>query len=93
MGNCFHGKNYKELSDEVSAIRILDFNSSDDFDGAGFEEMCSELSCCARARYVCGKENEFFEKVYNAYKAGGWPCGWDDGKIIVYVPEDKYKKA
>ena len=92
-GIVYGEENYKDLSKEIRNIRIHELQTSDDFDGGGYEEMCSELSCCAQARYVCGKENKFFEQVYSAYKAGGWPCGWDDGKIIVYVPEDKYKKA
>jgi len=84
---------YKDLSSEVQNIIIPRLKTTDDYNGSIYEEMSNELICCAQARYVCGKENKFFEHVYSAYKAGGWPCGWDDGKIIVYVPEDKYKKA
>lgn len=49
------------------------------------EEIMSELNLCARSRFVCGKENAFFESVYRAYKMGAWPCGYRNGKIIVYV--------
>lgn len=34
-------------------------------------------------------ENAFFESLFKAYKLGGWPCGWKNGKIIVYVPAKK----
>lgn len=31
-------------------------------------------------------KNDFFEQLFKIYSLGGWPCGWDNGKIIVYVP-------
>lgn len=43
---------------------------------------------CVQSRLVCGKNNRFFESLFEAYCLGGWPCGWDNGKIIVYVPEN-----
>ena len=49
------------------------------------EEIEAELLLCAKSRLVCGKENTFFEKLFKAYSHGMWPCGWNNGKIIVYV--------
>ncbi|MGL4106952.1 hypothetical protein [Clostridium paraputrificum] len=35
-----------------------------------------------------GKKNNFFEKIFEAYLSGGWPCGWSGdyqkGKLKVF---------
>lgn len=49
------------------------------------EEIRSEIELCVQSRFICGKENVFFESLFKAYKLGGWPCGWKNGKIIVYT--------
>ena len=60
-------KNYRELSKEIRSIRVHELKTSDDFYLDGYEEILNELTCCVRARYVCGKENrsslvtEFFK--------------------------------
>lgn len=45
---------------------------------------------CALNRLVNGKTDNFYEKIFEVYKQGGWPCGWKGtypiGEIIVYVP-------
>lgn len=40
---------------------------------------------CAKSRLVGGKENTFFESLFKAYSLGSWVCGWQAGKIMVYV--------
>ncbi|WP_160323676.1 hypothetical protein, partial [Defluviitalea phaphyphila] len=42
-----------------------------------WEEVYCDLIDCARTRAIQGKTNKFFEKIFEVYKAGGWPCGWD----------------
>ena len=82
--------NYKNLSDEVDGIDISEVirieYTVDDYDVQ--EEINNEIELCVKSRFVCGKENVFFERLFKAFKLGGWPCGWNNGKIIVYIPEN-----
>ena len=82
--------NYKNLSDEVDGIDISEVTrieyTVDDYDVQ--EEINNEIELCVKSRFVCGKENVFFERLFKAFKLGGWPCGWNNGKIIVYIPEN-----
>lgn len=84
----YQQENYAELSKivdestEVTCETEIEFDIDDD---DVIEEIIAELDLCARSRFVCGKENAFFESVYKAYKMGAWPCGYRNGKIIVYV--------
>ncbi|WP_121616340.1 cytoplasmic protein [Virgibacillus halodenitrificans] len=54
------------------------------------EEVEGDLTMCALNRLVNGKIDNFYERIFEIYKQGGWPCGWKGaypiGKIIVYVP-------
>lgn len=80
-------ENSTDLCKIINAIRIPKINVNDrieDFDIV--EEMEYELILCSKSRFICGKNNVFFEKVFKAYKLGAWPCGYENGKIIVYVP-------
>lgn len=83
----YQQENYAELNKVVRELDILDDAeieyTIDDEDV--IEEIEAELEQCAKCRFVCGKENAFFESVYKAYKMGAWPCGYRNGKIIVYV--------
>lgn len=87
--------NYKHLSDEVDGIDISEIKrieyTVDDYDVQ--EEISNEIELCVKSRFVCGKENVFFESLFKAYKLGGWPCGWNNGKIIVYMPENDQQNA
>ena len=55
-------------------------------------DIHGDLSSCARSRAYVGAANPFFEKLFNFYKAGVWPCGWEgnypDGKLVVFVPNN-----
>ncbi|MGH0828028.1 cytoplasmic protein [Bacillus wiedmannii] len=57
------------------------------------EEVERDLEMCALNRLVNGKVDNFYEKVFKAYKMGGWPCGWKGeymkGKMIVYLSNEK----
>ncbi|MCZ8533340.1 cytoplasmic protein [Psychrobacillus psychrodurans] len=54
------------------------------------EEVEGDLTMCALNRLVNGKTDNFYEKIFEVYKQGGWPCGlkgtYPIGEIIVYVP-------
>lgn len=82
--------NYAELSAVVRGVCIHDELEHIEYtidDDSVQEEIGAELELCARSRFVCGKDNKFFESLFNVYKLGGWPCGWNNGKMIVYVPD------
>lgn len=83
--------NYAELNKEIRKIEVPDIEIDCENECVE-EEILSELRLCLVSRFVCGKSNEFFEKLYAAYKAGGWPCGWNNGKMIVFFHEDKYMR-
>ena len=81
-------ENYAELSKIVDGVDYVAGETEIEFDFENrdvIEEIIVELDLCVRSRFVCGKENAFFESVYKAYKMGAWPCGYRNGKIIVYV--------
>lgn len=83
----YQNSNYAELSkilNKISVPEIYDIQYSFD-DEMIQEEIEAELLLCAKSRFVCGKENTFFESLFKAYSLGIWPCGWNNGKIIVYV--------
>lgn len=54
------------------------------------DEVSSDLVHCAEARALTdGTGLPFWERLFEVYKAGGFPCGWygkyPDGTLIVYV--------
>ena len=90
-GIIYEHDNYAELNKIVHDIEIPELNDIkfpiDDISVK--EEMHNDILSCAKSRFVCGRGNAFFESLFKAYKLGGWPCGWKNGKIIVYVPANK----
>lgn len=90
-GIIYQHDNYAELSEVLRRIEIpelADIEYTID-DVSVVEEIHNEIKLCVKSRFVCGKENVFFESLFKAYKLGGWPCGWKNGKIIVYTPDNK----
>jgi len=55
-----------------------------------FDDVTADLWNCLISRAIQGNAPGFFEKLFDAYKQGLWPCGWDgdypDGRLIAYVP-------
>ena len=90
-GIIYQYDNYAELSKVLRSIKIPELNDIEYTieDYSVKEEIHNEIELCAKSRFVCGKENAFFESLFKAYKLGGWPCGWNNGKIIVYTPDNK----
>ncbi len=69
----FQYENYAELSKIVREAYNVTRKTEIEFDFDDrdvVEEIIVELDLCARSRFVCGKENTFFESVYKAYKMG-----------------------
>lgn len=90
-GIIYEHENYAELDKIVRGIEISELDDIEFLidDIIVKEEMRNDIVSCAKSRFICGKENAFFESLFKAYKLGGWPCGWKNGKIIVYVPANK----
>ena len=88
-GIIYQNSNYAELSKILNDIRIPELADIQyTFDDETIQaEIEAELELCAKSRFVCGKENAFFESLFKAYSMGVWPCGWNNGKIIVYVAQ------
>ena len=90
-GIIYKHDNYAELDKIVHYIEIPELDDIEypiDEDSV-WEEMYNEIYLCVQSRFIRGKRNAFFESLFKAYKLGGWPCGWKNGKIIVYVPANK----
>lgn len=90
-GVIYKHDNYAELSEALRRIKIPELDDIEyTIDDCSIkEEIRNEIELCAKSRFVCGKENVFFESLFKAYKLGGWPCGWKNGKIVVYTPNNK----
>lgn len=85
----FEADNSSNLTKIINGLTIPEIAvDSNNKDSDIFDEMEYEIMLCAKSRFICGKENIFFENLFKVYKLGGWPCGWNDGKIIVYVPQN-----
>ncbi|NKI21372.1 hypothetical protein HFN20_09080 [Paenibacillus dendritiformis] len=75
-----------EITGKVEAgLRENITDSYSDF----FENVLVDLRNCALNRAVNGQNDNFYEKVFQIYKAGGFPCGWkgdypQSGIIIAY---------
>jgi hypothetical protein len=53
------------------------------------DDVASDLYNCTYRRAVLGYKDGLFEKIFDAYKSGGWPCGWKgdfpEGVLIVFT--------
>lgn len=86
-GIIYEHDNYAELSKILRHIEIPELDDIEyTIDDCSIkEEIHNEIELCAKSRFVCGKENVFFESLFKAYKLGGWK----NGKIVVYTPNNK----
>ena len=54
------------------------------------DDVVGDLNNCAFNRAANGA-NGFYEQLFAAYRAGGWPCGWagtfPSGRLVVYFPK------
>jgi hypothetical protein len=89
----YNSPDYKEMNEvliqdmriiTMFARRRLDQQHADLVD-----DVVSDLFNCAFNRAVNGATG-FFEQLFTAYRAGGWPCGWSgdfpNGHLAVYFP-------
>jgi hypothetical protein len=54
------------------------------------DDVLGDLINVASSRAVFSAGDRLFDKVWEAYRAGGWPCGWigdyPEGRLVVYQP-------
>ena len=83
----------QSLADRLKYLGVLVRQRLDDRHQELLNDIVGDLFCCALNRSVKGA-NGFFEQLFNAYQAGGWPCGWDGtfphGRLIVYFPKQDF---
>ncbi|GLR14909.1 hypothetical protein GCM10007907_36990 [Chitinimonas prasina] len=79
-------KELSKLVDELGAIAKARFSRSP-FDDIG-DQIATDLYYCAYKRAVIGSAPHFFEKLFDCYRMGGWPCGWKGthpaGSVVVF---------
>ena len=55
------------------------------------DDIIGDLYNCALNRAANGKENNFYERIYDIYSSGGWVCGWHGeypkGELAVFFPK------
>ncbi|MFP3888563.1 hypothetical protein HPB58_06920 [Priestia filamentosa] len=79
-------KGLDEVTEEIAnGLRNQITDSYRDF----FEDVVVDLRNCAINRAINGQNQNFYEQIFNIYKAGGFPCGWkgeypEIGEIIAY---------
>lgn len=53
------------------------------------DDVVGDLYNCAYRRAVVGYKDGLFERIFDAYQSGGWPCGWKGnfprGVIMVFT--------
>lgn len=54
------------------------------------DDIVADLFNVAASRAAFGPGDRLFDRVWDAYRRGGWPCGWEgdypQGRLIVYQP-------
>jgi hypothetical protein len=56
-----------------------------------FDDIAGDLEHCALNRALHGLvPDSFWERVWQVYRQGAWPCGWDGeypaGRMVIYQP-------
>jgi hypothetical protein len=57
------------------------------------DDLYADLFIVVEARLL-GVTLPLFEEIFAAYRAGGWPCGWEGtypiGRLVVFTPSVRY---
>jgi hypothetical protein len=57
---------------------------------AAFEDITADLQHVALSRVVMKAPPGLFTQMWDVYRQGGWPCGWEgsypDGRLVVFQP-------
>ena len=58
--------------------------------GAVVDDIVADLFHVAASRAVFGAGDRLFDRMWDAYKQGGWACGWEgeypEGRLVVHQP-------
>ena len=93
-GKAYQIDGFKEYRDNLSGLlktftMYLKRQLPEDFSDV-LDDAIGDLYNCAFNRCVNGAASSFFESVFEAYKSGCWPCGWDGdyptGRMRVFRP-------
>ena len=83
-------ENYKIINEELRKIGIKNISKiaiSNECKEV-WDDVYNDLIDCIKVRAIIGEKDNFFEKIFQVYLSGGWPCGWDgdypNGKLKVY---------
>lgn len=83
-------EDYKGINEELRKIGIKNISKiilSNECKEI-WDDVYSDLINCIKTRAIEGKDNFFFEKIFEVYSSGGWPCGWEgnfpNGKMKVF---------
>lgn len=91
MSSLYSMSDYRERAKEMRSINIPEVDEIQYTDEALqiVDKIYTDLLLCVRSRII-GSDTPFFEKMFDIYKVGGWPCGWNgkypEGNFIVYFP-------
>ena len=83
-------ENYKIINEELRKVGIRNISeiSVSNECKEVWDDVYNDLINCIKVRAIMGKKNIFFEKIFQVYLSGGWPCGLDgdyqNGKLKVY---------
>jgi hypothetical protein len=84
-------ENYGEIMDtwEEIMLSFIEKNLPDNFSKM-FNDIEADLFNCCINIYVNG-QNKLFDRMWEIYSQGGWPCGWKGeypkGQLVVYSPK------
>jgi hypothetical protein len=85
---------YRDERGELDSFLGIILNSFDDRVDEKyrdiFDDVTADLCNCLESRAIQGNAPGFFEILFEVYRQGLWPCGWEgnfpDGRPIAYVP-------
>lgn len=94
METVYAQENYKEINQVLRRISIDSDELhiiSNDYNEI-WDHVYYMLVECLKNRAILGETDNLYEKMFQAYLSGGWPCGWKgkhpQGKLIVYYPKE-----
>ncbi|MDS0526594.1 hypothetical protein NNC19_12955 [Clostridium sp. SHJSY1] len=87
-------EDYKSINEKLREIGIKDISEiilSNECEEI-LDDVYSDLVNCIKTRAIARQSNFLFEKIFEVYLSGGWPCGWEgnfpNGKMkVFYVKE------
>lgn len=86
----YSDKDYKEIDLKLSCL-MNDLDSSIRKQlpkqyAELLDDIVSDFKGCLYSRAIFGKDIDFFEDVFSSYLNGGWPCGYSNSRILVFIP-------